>query len=61
MELTNEILFNPVGFFNYNLDPTSPLWLGDQRNVSAQMYTLLFRGGLAYTRAVFREGPFHRQ
>jgi iron complex outermembrane receptor protein len=57
MELTNEILFNPVGFFNYNLDPTRRY--GSETSATYRANdTLLFRGGFAYTRAVFREGPF---
>lgn len=57
MNLTNEIHFDPVNFFNYNLDPTrrygsetSATWRASE--------TVLFHGGAAYTRAVFREGPF---
>jgi iron complex outermembrane receptor protein len=57
MDLTNEILFNPVGFFNYNLDPTRRY--GSETSATFRASdTLLFRGGFAYTRAVFREGPF---
>jgi iron complex outermembrane receptor protein len=57
MELTNEILFNPVGFFNYNLDPTRRY--GSETSATYRANdNLLFRGGFAYTRAVFREGPF---
>jgi iron complex outermembrane recepter protein len=57
MELTNEILFNPVGFFNYNLDPTRRYGSETSATFRARD-TLLFRGGFAVTRAVFREGPF---
>ena len=57
MELTNELLFNPVGFFNYNLDPTRRT--GSETSATFRASdTLLFRDGFAYTRAVFREGPF---
>jgi iron complex outermembrane receptor protein len=57
MELTNEILFNPVGFFNYNLDPTRRY--GSETSATFRASdTVLLRGGFAYTRAVFREGPF---
>ncbi len=57
MELTNEILFNPVGFFNYNLDPTRRY--GSETSATYRANdALLFRGGFALTRAVFREGPF---
>ena len=57
MELTNEIMFNPVGFFNVNLDPTRRY--GSETSATFRASdTLLFRGGFAVTRAVFREGPF---
>ena len=57
MDLTNEIHFDPVNFFNYNLDPTRRY--GSETNATYRATdTLLFRGGFAYTRAVFREGPF---
>jgi iron complex outermembrane receptor protein len=57
MRLTDEIQFNPSVFANVNLDPThrygsetQATWRVDER--------LTLKGGLAYTRAVFREGPF---
>jgi iron complex outermembrane receptor protein len=57
MDLSNEIQFNPVGFFNRNLDPTRRY--GSETSATFRASdTVLFRGGLAYTRAVFREGPF---
>ncbi len=57
MELTNEIMFNPVGFFNVNLDPTRRY--GSETSATFRASdTLLFRGGFTVTRAVFREGPF---
>ena len=57
MELTNEIHFNPVDYYNYNLDPTRRY--GSETSVSYRVNdTLLLRGGAAYTRAIFREGPF---
>ena len=57
MDITNEIQFNPVGFFNRNLDPTRRY--GSETSATFRASdTLLFRGGFAYTRAVFREGPF---
>lgn len=57
MQLTNEIMFNPVGFFNTNLDPTRRY--GSETSATFRAGdTLLFRGGFAVTRAVFREGPF---
>jgi len=57
MDLENEIHFDPVNFFNYNLDPTRRY--GSETNMSLRVSdSVLLRGGLAYTRAVFREGPF---
>jgi len=57
MDLVNEIHFDPVNFFNYNLDPTRRY--GSETSASFRASdTVLLRGGVAYTRAVFREGPF---
>jgi iron complex outermembrane receptor protein len=57
MDLNNEIHFDPVDFFNYNLDPTRRY--GSETSASYRASdTVLLRGGFAYTRAVFREGPF---
>jgi iron complex outermembrane receptor protein len=57
MDLVNEIHFDPVNFFNYNLDPTRRY--GSETGVSfSASDTVLLRGGVAYTRAIFREGPF---
>ncbi len=57
MDLVNEIHFDPVNFFNYNLDPTRRY--GSETSASYRASdSLLLRGGFAYTRAVFREGPF---
>src|ERR1700682_294045 len=57
MDLVNEIHFDPVNFFNYNLDPTRRY--GSETSASLRASdTVLLRGGFAYTRAVFREGPF---
>src|SRR6266481_3297472 len=57
MDLENEIHFNPVLFFNVNLDPTRRY--GSETSASLRVSdTVLLRGGVAYTRAVFREGPF---
>jgi iron complex outermembrane receptor protein len=57
MDLENEIHFNPVLFFNTNLDPTRRY--GSETSASLRVSdTLAFRGGVAYTRAVFREGAF---
>jgi len=57
MYLVNEIHFDPVNFFNVNLDPTRRY--GSETNTSVRVSdSLLFRSGFAYTRAIFREGPF---
>jgi len=57
MDLENEIHFNPVLFYNVNLDPTRRY--GSETSASLRVSdTLLLRGGFAYTRAVFREGLF---
>ena len=57
MDLENEIHFIPATFFNYNLDPTRRY--GSETSASLRVSdTVLLRGGMAYTRAVFREGPF---
>jgi iron complex outermembrane receptor protein len=57
MYLTDELHFSPVTFANTNLDPT--------RRYGAESMTTLrltddvrLKGSLAYTRAVFRSGPF---
>ncbi|PJG56723.1 TonB-dependent receptor [Bradyrhizobium forestalis] len=55
MDLANEIHFNPVLFYNTNLDPTRRY--GSETSVSYRINdALLLRSGMAYTRAVFREG-----
>ncbi|MGP9814003.1 TonB-dependent receptor [Rhodopseudomonas sp. NSM] len=57
MDLTNEIHYDPVNFHNTNLDPTRRY--GGETSASFRVSdTLLLRGGAAYTRATFREGPF---
>jgi iron complex outermembrane recepter protein len=57
MDLVNEIHFDPVNFFNYNLDPTRRY--GSETSASLRVSdSVLLRGGVAYTRAVFREGQF---
>lgn len=57
MDLENEIHFNPVLFYNTNLDPTRRY--GSETSASLRVSdTVLLRGGIAYTRAVFREGEF---
>jgi iron complex outermembrane receptor protein len=57
MDLENEIHFIPALFFNVNLDPTRRY--GSETSASLRVSdSVLLRGGMAYTRAVFREGPF---
>jgi iron complex outermembrane recepter protein len=57
MDLENEIHFNPVLFYNVNLDPTRRY--GSETAAALRVSdTVTLRGGLAITRAVFREGPF---
>lgn len=57
MDLTNEIRYDPVNFYNTNLDPTRRY--GGETNSSIRLSdSLLLRSGAAYTRATFREGPF---
>ena len=57
MDLENEIHFDPVNFFNYNLDPTRRYGVETASSLRIND-SLLLRGGAAYTRAIFREGPF---
>jgi iron complex outermembrane receptor protein len=57
MDIENEIHFVPALFFNVNLDPTRRY--GSETSASLRVSdSVLLRGGVAYTRAVFREGPF---
>lgn len=57
MDLENEIHFVPALFYNVNLDPTRRY--GSETSASLRVSdTVLLRGGVAYTRAVFREGAF---
>ena len=57
MRLTNEIHFNPSVFANINLDPTRRY--GSETSAALRVSeTLTLKGGVAYTRSVFREGPF---
>jgi iron complex outermembrane recepter protein len=57
MNLTNEIHFDPINFVDVNLDPTRRY--GSETSASLRVSdTVLLRGGIAYTRAQFREGPF---
>lgn len=55
MDLVNEIHFNPILFYNTNLDPTRRY--GSETSVSYRINDALsVRSGMAYTRALFREG-----
>ncbi|MBI3700149.1 MAG: TonB-dependent receptor [Afipia sp.] len=57
MHLKNEIHFNPVQFFNYNLDPTHRY--GTETSASLRINeAFMLKGGFAFTRAVFEEGAF---
>ena len=57
MVLKNEIFFSPASFTNVNLDPTRRR--GVENIASYQLNEAVrLKGGLAYTRAEFREGPF---
>jgi iron complex outermembrane receptor protein len=57
MDLENEIHFIPALFYNVNLDPTRRY--GSETSASLRVSdTVTLRGGVAYTRAVFREGQF---
>ena len=57
MDLANEIHFIPALFFNANLDRTRRY--GSETSASLRVSdTVSLRGGVAYTRAVFREGAF---
>jgi iron complex outermembrane receptor protein len=57
MNLENEIHFDPVNFYNYNLDPTRRS--GGETSTSLRASdSVLLRAGAAITRATFREGPF---
>ncbi|QDP26421.1 TonB-dependent receptor [Bradyrhizobium cosmicum] len=55
MDLSNEIHFNPILFYNTNLDPTRRY--GSETSLSYRVNdALLLRSAMAVTRAVFREG-----
>ncbi|MCP9628174.1 TonB-dependent receptor [Rhodopseudomonas palustris] len=57
MDLTNEIRYDPVNFYNTNLDPTRRT--GAETSSSVRISdNLLLRSGAAYTSATFREGAF---
>jgi iron complex outermembrane recepter protein len=57
MKLRNELFFSPATFTNLNLDPTHRYGI---ENIVAWQATeqVRFKASLAYTRSVFREGPF---
>ena len=57
MWLNNELYFDPVNFINYNLDPTKR-WGVENTATWELTETVRLKGNLAYTRAVFREGPY---
>ena len=57
MYLKNEIHFVPALWLDTNLDPTRSA--GARKPASYQLNDALrLRGGVAYLRAIFREGPF---
>ena len=58
MDLENEIHFNPGAVLQRQSRSDPPLRLRDQRLAARQRQPCSLRGGAAYTRAVFREGPF---
>jgi iron complex outermembrane receptor protein len=57
MWLKDELFFSPATFTNTNLDPTHRY--GTETIATWQVSnTVRLKGGLAYTRSVFNEGPF---
>jgi iron complex outermembrane receptor protein len=57
MRLKDELFFSPATFTNVNLDPTRRY--GTETIVTWRVSnTVRLKGGFAYTRSVFREGPF---
>jgi len=57
MMLNNELFFSPATFTNTNLDPTKRY--GVENIVTWRVVEWLrIKAGLAYTRSLFREGPF---
>ena len=57
MDIEHEIHFIPALFYNVNLGPTRRY--GSETSASLRVSdSLSLRAGAAYTRAVFREGPF---
>ena len=57
MKLTNEVFYSPATGTNVNLDPTAHYGVENTASYRVNDKVML-RGGFAYTRAVFREGPF---
>ena len=57
MWLKDELFFSPATFTNINLDPTHRYGVENVATWQATE-TLRFKAGAAYTRSVFREGPF---
>jgi len=57
MQLKDELFFSPATFTNTNLDPTHRYGIENIATWQASE-TLRIKAGLAYTRSVFREGPF---
>ena len=57
MDLTNELHFDPVTFTNINLDPTRR-WGVETTATYRLTDAVRLKGGLAYTRAVFRDGVY---
>ena len=57
MKLTDEIFYSPATGTNVNLDPTAHYGVENTASYRVNDKVML-RGGFAYTRAVFREGPF---
>jgi iron complex outermembrane receptor protein len=57
MQLQDEIFYSPASGTNINLDPTRHY--GVENTATLGLTDVLrLRGGLTYTRAVFKEGPF---
>jgi iron complex outermembrane recepter protein len=57
MELENELHFSPATFTNTNLDPTERYGVENIVTWSVSDF-LRLKAGVAYTRALFRDGPF---
>jgi iron complex outermembrane receptor protein len=57
MYLTDELHFSPITFANTNLDPTRRYGVENMATLRVNESVRL-KGSLAYTRAIFRSGPF---